>query len=131
MAKRRADHTMAKRRADHTMAKRKRTKGQTMMYKNTTQETKDRVIRTLLNIRGELRCSGWVGSSCSICGTRRVTIVTNPMIMRKRPYYNLIQTVTLLSKIMITSGIFKLRHHWLYSLSVAQLACTNMKKNMH
>jgi len=29
---------------------------------------------------GELRCSGSVRSSCSTCGTRRVTVVTNPVI---------------------------------------------------
>ena len=30
--------------------------------------------------RGELRCSGWVNSSCSTSGIRRVNIVTNPVI---------------------------------------------------
>jgi hypothetical protein len=33
---------------------------------NTTQKTKDRVTRTRLKPGGELRCSGRVGSSCSI-----------------------------------------------------------------
>jgi hypothetical protein len=30
--------------------------------------------------RDELRCSGSVGSSCSTSGTRRVNLVTNPVI---------------------------------------------------
>jgi hypothetical protein len=30
--------------------------------------------------RGELRCSGRISSSCSISGTRRVNLVTNPVI---------------------------------------------------
>jgi hypothetical protein len=55
------------------MVKRKRTKGQ----------TKDRVIRTPLKTGGELRCSGRVSSSCSTSGTRRVNIVTNPVIIRE------------------------------------------------
>ena len=32
---------------------------------------------------GELRCSGRVGSSCSTSGTRRVNLVTNPVISRE------------------------------------------------
>ena len=34
--------------------------------------------------RGELRCSGWVGISCSTSDTRRVTFVTNPDMNEKR-----------------------------------------------
>ena len=60
------------------MAKRKSTTGQTTIYK-----TKDRVIRTSLKTGGELRCSGRVGSSCSTSGTRRVNLVTNPVISRE------------------------------------------------
>ena len=29
---------------------------------------------------GELRCSGKVRSSCSTCGTRHFTLVTNPVV---------------------------------------------------
>ena len=39
-------------------------------------KTKDRVTRKPLKIRGELRCSARVRSSC----TRRVNLVTNPVI---------------------------------------------------
>ena len=39
-----------------------------------TYKTKDRVTRTPLKTRGELRCSGSVGNSCSTSGTRRVTL---------------------------------------------------------
>jgi hypothetical protein len=49
-----------------------------------THQTKDQVTRTPLNTGGELRCSGRVGSSCSTSGTRRVNLVTNPLISRER-----------------------------------------------
>jgi len=58
------------------MAKRKSTKGQ-------THKTKDRVIRTQLKPGGELKCSRRVNSSCSTSGTRRVNLVTNPVISRE------------------------------------------------
>jgi hypothetical protein len=45
-----------------------------------TYKTKYRVTRTPLKTGGELRCSGRVGSSCSTSGTRRVNLVTNPII---------------------------------------------------
>ena len=48
---------------------------------NTT--TKDRVTRTPLKSGGELMCSRGVGSSCSTRGTRRVNLVTNPVISRE------------------------------------------------
>ena len=48
-----------------------------------TYKTKDRETRTLLKTEGELRCSGRVSSSCSTSGTRRVNLVTNPLISRE------------------------------------------------
>ena len=39
-----------------------------------TYKTKDRVTRSPLKARGELRCSGRVNSSCSISVTRRVNL---------------------------------------------------------
>jgi len=33
-----------------------------------------------LKAMGDLRCSGRVGSSCPTSGTRRVTLITNPVI---------------------------------------------------
>jgi len=53
------------------MAK-KRTNGQTIIYINITKKTKDRATPTPIKT-GELECSGKVSSSCSTCGTRRVT----------------------------------------------------------
>jgi hypothetical protein len=41
---------------------------------------KDRATRTPLKTGSKLGCSGRVGSSCSTCGTRRVTLATNPVI---------------------------------------------------
>jgi hypothetical protein len=41
---------------------------------NTTQKTKHRATRALLKTGGELIWSAWVGSSCSTCDTRRVTV---------------------------------------------------------
>ena len=43
-------------------------------------KTKDRVRQTLLRTGGELGYSGWVSSSCSTSGTRRVNLFTNPVI---------------------------------------------------
>jgi hypothetical protein len=68
-----------RRRTENTMVKRKSPKGQTLSTKH-THKTKDRVTRTLLNTGGELRCSGRVISSCSTSGTRRVNLVTHPVI---------------------------------------------------
>jgi len=45
-----------------------------------THKTKDRVTRTQLVNGNEFRCSGRVSSSCSTSGTRRVNLVTNPLI---------------------------------------------------
>ena len=45
-----------------------------------TYKTKDRVTRTPLKIGGELRCCGRMSSSCSTSDTRRVNLVTNPVI---------------------------------------------------
>ena len=44
---------------------------------NTTQKTKKRAKWTTLKTGGDLRCSWTVSSSCSTCGTCRVTVVTN------------------------------------------------------
>ena len=49
-----------------------------------THKTKDRVTRTSLKTGGELRFSGRVSSSCSTSDTRRVNLVTNPVISHKR-----------------------------------------------
>ena len=48
-----------------------------------TYKTKDRVTRTPLKTEGELKCSGRVSSSCSTTGTRRVNLVTDPVIRRE------------------------------------------------
>jgi hypothetical protein len=41
-----------------------------------THKTKDRVTRNPLKTWGELGCSGWVSSSCSSSGTRRVNLAS-------------------------------------------------------
>ena len=47
-------------------------------------KTKNWVTRThTTKNRGERRCSGRVSSSCSTSGTRRVNLVTNPVISRE------------------------------------------------
>jgi hypothetical protein len=84
--RRRTDNTMARRRrTDNTMADRTSTKGQRSTEH--THKTKDRVTRTPLKIGGELRCLGRVSSSCSISGTRRVNLVTNPVRLVSRNVY--------------------------------------------
>jgi hypothetical protein len=47
-------------------------------------KTKDRVKRTPLKTGDELRCSRRVSSSCSTSDTRRVILVTNPVISHDR-----------------------------------------------
>ena len=69
------------------MAKRKRTKGQKTIYKH-TYKTKDRVTRTPLKTGDELRCSGRVRSSCCTSDTRRVNLVTNPVITLHEVQYD-------------------------------------------
>jgi hypothetical protein len=75
--------TVYRRRTDNTMAKRKSTKGQTTIDKTYVYKAKDRVTRTPLKTGGELRCSGRVSCSCYTSGTRRVNLVTNPVIGRE------------------------------------------------
>ena len=55
-------------------------KGQKDKQRFTKQYTKnkDRQTLTALKTAGELRCSGRVGSSCTIIGNSRVTLITNP-----------------------------------------------------
>ena len=48
-----------------------------------THKTKDRLTRTPLKTGGEFRCFGRASSSCSTSGTRRVNLVTNPVISRE------------------------------------------------
>jgi len=45
-----------------------------------TQKNKDRATRTLPKTGRELMSFGRVGRYCSICNTRRVTLVTIPVI---------------------------------------------------
>ena len=75
----RQSESVNQRRTDNKMIKRKVTNGSTKH----TYKTKDRVTRTPLKTRGELRCSGMVSSSCSTTGTRRVNLVTNSVISRE------------------------------------------------
>jgi len=49
-----------------------------------TYKTKDRITRTPLKTGGEFRCSGRVSSSCFTSDTRRVNLVTNPVISHER-----------------------------------------------
>jgi hypothetical protein len=46
-------------------------------------KTKDPVTPTGLKTEGELRCSERVSSSCSTCGTHRVTLIIIPVISRE------------------------------------------------
>ena len=62
------------------MAKRKKDKRTNNDRQSTKQKTKDRATRTPQKTEGELGHSGRVGSSCSTSDTRRVTVVTNPVI---------------------------------------------------
>ena len=59
------------------MTKSKRTN---IDLQNTKYKTKDRATR---KIGDELKYPGRVSSSCSTCGTHRVTLATNPMIIHE------------------------------------------------
>jgi hypothetical protein len=61
------------------MAKRKRTKDKQRSTKH-THKTKGRVTRILLKTGVNSGVPGRVVSSCSTCDTRRVNLVTNPVI---------------------------------------------------
>ena len=65
------------------MVKRKRQKDKQRSTKH-THKTKDRVTRTSLKTGGELRCSERVSNFYSTSGTRRVNLVTNPVISHER-----------------------------------------------
>ena len=58
-----------------------------------TYKTKDRVTRTPLKTGGERRCSGMVGSSCSTTDTRRVNLVTNPVISHGSGYLRQVEHI--------------------------------------
>ena len=70
------------RRTDKTMTKEKVQKDKQRSTKH-THKTKDRVTWTPLKTGGELSCSGRVSNSCSTSGTRRVNLVTKPVISRE------------------------------------------------
>jgi hypothetical protein len=52
--------------------------------KQHTYKTKDWVTRTPLKTGGELSCSGRLSSCCSTSDTRRVNLITNPVISHER-----------------------------------------------
>ena len=90
--------TAKRRRTDNTMAKRK---GQATIQ-SITQNSKDRATRRPLKTGSEHRCSGIVSSSCSIRGTCRVNLVTNPVIINKKTDWTL--TITLSKTVNDTFG---------------------------
>ena len=64
--------------------------GQKKMYKrtnndlqNTTQKTTDRATGTPLKSVGQLSCSWRISSSCSTCGARNLTLVTDSVVSHK------------------------------------------------
>ena len=69
----------------------KRTKGQKDKQRSTkhTHKTEDRVTRTLLKTRDELMCTRRVSSYCSTIDTRRVNLVTKPVISHERGKWNI------------------------------------------
>jgi hypothetical protein len=56
--------------------------GQKKKYKRTNNDLQN--IHIKLKTGGELRWSGRVSSSCSISDTRRINLVTNPVISHER-----------------------------------------------
>jgi hypothetical protein len=71
----------------------KRTKGQIKIYKTLQiYKTKDRASRTPLKTVDEVKRSGSLSSSCSTSGTRRVTLVANPIIRIEREVHTTSET---------------------------------------
>ena len=50
------------------------------LLQSSTQKTKDGATQTPLKPRGEFRCPGGMGSSCSTSDTHHVNLVTNSVI---------------------------------------------------
>ena len=59
-------------------------KGQKDKQRSTKHTYTTRVTQIPLKNGGELRCAGRVISSCSTSGTRRVNLITNPVISHER-----------------------------------------------
>jgi hypothetical protein len=59
-----------------------------------TYKTKDRVTRTSLKTEGKLRCSERVSRSCYTSDTRRVALVTNPVISHDKRNITIRATVS-------------------------------------
>jgi hypothetical protein len=66
-------------------------KGQKDKQRSTkhTHKPNDRVTRTLLKTRDELMCTRRVSSYFSTVDTRRVNLVTNPVISHERGKWNI------------------------------------------
>ena len=62
------------------MPKRKRTKGQRTIYKTLHMKIKDRATRTTLDLWVNSGTPEGLAGSCSTNDTRRVTLVTKPVI---------------------------------------------------
>ena len=75
--------SLYRRRTDNAMAKEKAQKDKQRSTKH-TYKTKDRVTRNPLKTWGELRYFERVSSSCSTSDTRRVNLVTKPVISHER-----------------------------------------------
>ena len=71
-----------------------------------TYKTKDRVTRTPLKTGGELRCWGRIGSSCSTSDTRRVNLVTNPVISHAWGKGHLVFTELLMNALVSLQGLY-------------------------
>ena len=68
------------RRRTENMDKREKLQNNKQRSTKHIHNTKDRATLIALKTGGERRCSGRVSSSCSTSGTRRVNLVTNPLI---------------------------------------------------
>jgi hypothetical protein len=70
---------ISKKNRQHNGQKEKVQKDKQLSTKH-THKTKGRVTRIPIKTEGEFRCRGRVSSSCFTSGTRRVNLVTNPVI---------------------------------------------------
>jgi hypothetical protein len=100
---------------------------------NHTYKTKDQVTWTPLKTGGELRCSGRVSSSCSTSDTRRVNLVTHPVISHEqgkdREVLTLHETIIIYSKTANYNYVLLTKNQQILTLVVFDLTWFDKRRS--